>query len=76
MLCACLLLFAHPALAVVVYQTVQDNDAETTLDGSYHTFITQVSGNASQNFGDEIRLDSNTAGNRVLTSIVVPTQTF
>lgn len=69
LLCACLLLFAHPALAVVVYQTVQSGP-------QYHTFITQVSGNASQNFGDEIRLDTETAPNRLLTDIVVPTQTF
>jgi hypothetical protein len=60
------------AQATVVYQTVQPDGP---LSANYHTNITQVSGNASQNLGDELKLGNSTT-DRYLTSIVVPTQTF
>jgi hypothetical protein len=66
--------FAATADATTVYQTVQPTSPDP-IDDSYHTFITQVSGNASQNFGDEIKLGQATT-DRYLTSITVPTQTF
>lgn len=63
---------ASSSEATVVYQTVQPT---STQSANYHTNITQVSGNGSQNVGDEIKLGSATT-DRYLTSIDVPTQTF
>ena len=60
----------------IVYQTVQPADGQApALDAQWHTFITQVSGNASQNSGDEMRLGASTTA-RQLTHIAVSTQTF
>src|SRR5688572_22351566 len=54
----------------IVYQTIQNQ-----ADGHYHTFLTQVSGNAKQNWGDEIRLGAATTS-RSLSHVAVSTQTF
>ncbi len=52
----------------IVYQTVQSGT-------NYHTGIAQITGNASTQLGDEVRLGAGTA-NRLITNVAVGTQTF
>ena len=54
----------------IIYQTVQNQASP-----QYRTFFSQITGNAFQEEGDEVKADANTLSRRV-TNVAIATQTF